>query len=89
MARLHKTIETRARREVPLGLLMFCYAMMGPACAINGAFIALALPAIAPYGLNGIVIAGLVGAVVGVLPARWLAGRIHDGISGHHTSRTN
>jgi hypothetical protein len=68
---------------IPLGLRLFCFGLMGPACAINAAFIAIAIPAMAPYGVNGLVVAGLMGAVVGLLPAQWLARRIHEGLSGH------
>lgn len=64
----------------PLGLLLFCFALMGAGFAINAAFIALAIPAMAPYGVKGLVIAGLVGSVFGIFPALWLARRIHDGI---------
>ncbi|MFA9474159.1 MAG: hypothetical protein ACERJ2_06285 [Filomicrobium sp.] len=68
------------RRRTPLWLLLFCYALMGPAVGINAAFIALAIPAMAPFGVSGLIAAGIVGAVVGVLPAIWLARQIHDGI---------
>jgi len=53
---------------------------MGPACAINGAFIAIAVPAMAPFGFNGLVAAGIIGALIGIFPAIWLARRIHEGI---------
>lgn len=69
--------------KVPRGLLLFCLALMGPAFAINAAFIALAIPAMAPYGIKGLVIAGLVGSVFGIFPALWLARRIHEGIRDH------
>jgi uncharacterized membrane protein YeaQ/YmgE (transglycosylase-associated protein family) len=68
------------RRRTPLWLLLFCYALMGPAVGINAAFIALAIHAMAPFGVSGLIAAGIVGAVVGVLPAIWLARQIHDGI---------
>ena len=61
------------RRRTPLWLLLFCYALMGPAVGINAAFIALAIPAMAPFGVSGLIAAGIVGAVVGVLPAIWRA----------------
>lgn len=64
----------------PFWLYAFAYALMGPAFGINGAFIANALPAAAPYGLRGLIIAGAIGAVVGILPAIWLARRIGEGI---------
>lgn len=69
------------KRPVPLGLFAFCFAMMAAGFAINAAFIALAIPAMAPYGIKGLVIAGLVGSVFGVFPALWLARRIHEGLS--------
>lgn len=65
---------------VPRWLLAFCFALMGPAFAINSAFIALAVPAMAPYGVQGLVIVGLIGSVFGIFPALWLARRIHEGI---------
>lgn len=68
------------RQRTPAWLYAFGYALMGPACAINGAFIANAIPALAPYGLTGLVVAGAIGAVIGIAPAIWLARRIADGI---------
>lgn len=65
---------------LPLGLVLFCFALMGPAFAINAAFIAIAVPAMAPYGVTGLVIAGLIGSVFGIFPALWLARRMHEGI---------
>lgn len=65
---------------VPRGLFAFCFALMGPGLAINFVFIALAVPAMAPYGVRGLVIAGLVGSVFGIFPALWLARRIHEGL---------
>jgi len=53
---------------------------MGPACAINAAFIAVTVPAVAPFGLPGLVGAGVVGAIIGILPPIWLARRIGEGI---------
>lgn len=64
----------------PLGLLLFCLAMMASAFAINAAFIAIAIPAMAPFGVRGLVIAGLIGSVFGIFPALWLARKIHAGI---------
>lgn len=72
--------DDAAAPPVPWGLLAFCFALMGPAFAINSAFIALAIPAMAPYGVQGLVIAGLIGSVFGIFPALWLARRIHEGI---------
>ena len=65
---------------LPRALLLFCFALLGPACAINAVFVALALPVMAPYGVMGLVFAGLIGSVLGILPALWLARRIHEGI---------
>lgn len=70
---------TTAKHPLPLGLLLFCFAMMGPAFAINSAFIAISVPAMAPYGVYGLVVAGLVGSVFGIFPALWLARRINEG----------
>lgn len=74
------TSDAPDKHRTPLWLLLFCYALMGPAVGINAAFIALAIPAMAPFGVSGLIAAGIVGAVVGVLPAIWLARQIHDGI---------
>lgn len=63
-----------------LGLRLFCLALMVPAGAINGAFVALAIPHLAAYGIPAHLAAGAVGGVVGVLPARWLARKIHEGL---------
>ncbi len=68
------------RERTPVWLLAFCYALMGSACAINGAFIALAIPSLAVFGLEGLVVAGAIGAAIGIFPAIWLARRIHEGI---------
>jgi hypothetical protein len=72
--------STPGNPKTPFWLFVFCYALMGPACAINGAFIALAIPAVAKFGIEGLLVAGVLGAVVGILPALWLARRIHEGI---------
>lgn len=64
----------------PLGLFLFCFALMGPAMGINAVLVALAIPAMAPLGVAGLAVAGILGVAVGVLPAIWLARRIHDGI---------
>lgn len=63
-----------------MGLRLFCLALMIPACGINGALIALAIPALAPFGIPALFIAALIGGVLGVLPAKWLAAKIHDGL---------
>ena len=75
------TAERPEKRPVPRGLLLFCFALMGPAFAINAAFIALAIPAMAPFGVRGLVVSGLIGSVFGIFPALWLARRIHEGIT--------
>lgn len=81
MSKSHATAaRRREKRPVPRGLLLFCFALMGPAFAINAAFIAIAVPAMAPYGVRGLVIAGLIGSIFGIFPALWLARRIHEGI---------
>lgn len=72
--------STKGKQQLPLGLLLFCFAMMGPAFAINTAFVAISVPGMAPYGISGLVIAGLAGSVFGIFPAIWLARRIHEGI---------
>lgn len=63
-----------------LALRLFCLALMVPACAINGAFVALAIPQLGPYGTPALWIAGLIGGIAGLLPARWLAQKIHEGL---------
>lgn len=75
------SIRLRAARP-NIWLSLFCFALMGPACAINGAFVALAIPAMAPYGYPGLMLFATVGFVLGILPARWMARKIHAGISG-------
>lgn len=74
------TGEEPEKPQTPMWLLLFCYALMGPAMGINAVFIALAIPAMAPFGIPGLIGAGMVGAVVGILPAIWLARQIHQGI---------
>jgi len=73
-------LEAPKKPPVPIGLLLFCYALLGPGCAINAVFVALAIPATAPYGASGLVVAGLIGMVLGILPAMWLARRIAEGL---------
>lgn len=80
MAGHGRTAGRSEKHPLPRGLLLFCFALMGPAFAINAAFIAIAVPAMAPYGVRGLVIAGLIGSVFGIFPALWLARRIHEGI---------
>ncbi|HMN37670.1 MAG TPA: hypothetical protein PKD49_08170 [Hyphomicrobium sp.] len=73
--------QHEARGAAPLALRLFCLALMVPACAINGAFLALAIPPLAPYGIPALLVAALIGGAVGVLPARWLTHKIHEGLS--------
>lgn len=73
--------QTPHKSRAPLWLSLFCYALMGPACAINGAFIAISIPAMASTGYTGLYLAAAIGALVGVLPARWMARKIHEGIA--------
>ena len=68
------------KQPLPRGLFAFWLALLGPASAINAVFIALAVPAMARYGLTGLVIAGLVGSLFGIFPALWLTRRIHEGL---------
>lgn len=65
----------------PLALRVFCYLMMLSAGAINGIMLSLAVPAAAPYGLTGFAVAAALGMLAGIWPARWLARRIHAGLS--------
>ena len=65
----------------PPSLRYFCLALMVPACAINGAFIALAIPPLAPYGMPALFVAAAIGGALGVFLARWLARKIHEGLS--------
>jgi len=68
------------KAPVSIGLLLFCYALLGPGCAINAVFVALAIPATAPYGMTGLLFAAAIGMVLGILPATWLARRIAEGL---------
>lgn len=77
MAKAERDAEKHA---TPRWLFALMYALMGPACGINGAFIALSIPALAPYGMPAVLAAGACGAVLGILPALWLARRIGEGI---------
>jgi len=67
-------------RTPPLWLSLFSFALMGPACAINGAFIAISIPALAPYGFTALYVAAAIGAACGPWPARWMARKIGEGI---------
>lgn len=71
-----------------LGLRLFCFALMGPACGINAVFVALAIPAMAQFGLGGLIVAALIGVIIGIFPGRWLARRIHDGLKEEHASQS-
>lgn len=73
--------DVSSNATVPFALRAFCLALMMPAGAINGAFIALAIPALAPYGIPALLLAAIAGAVLSILPARWLAQKIHDGLN--------
>jgi hypothetical protein len=70
----------RPKDAIPLWISLFCFALMGPAMGINAVFLALAMPSMAPFGTDGLVAAGAIGVVTGILPARWLARKIHDGL---------
>lgn len=61
-------------------LRLFCLALMVPACAINGAFVALAIPSLVPYGIPALVVASIIGGLAGVFPGLWLAKKIHEGL---------
>lgn len=75
------TKATQGHQSGPsTGLRLFCLALMVPACAINGALIALAIPALAPYGIPALLVAAGIGGLIGILPARWLARKIHEGL---------
>lgn len=76
-------VEEHEQPPLPRPLVLFCLALLCPACAVNAAFIAIALPFMAPYGVEGLVVAGLIGSLLGIFPALWLARRIHDGIRDH------
>jgi hypothetical protein len=78
---MDKTENIDKRGQPPLGLSLFCFALMGPAVGINAAFVALTIPKLAAYGTNGLLVAGAVGVVLGIFPARWLARRIHEGLA--------
>jgi hypothetical protein len=77
---MENNTSTMAKEPVPLWISLFCFALMGPAMGINAVFLALAIPAMAPLGTNGLIVAGLAGILVGLFPARWLARKIHEGI---------
>lgn len=74
-------LRTITKSGPPLWLHIFTLAIMIPACAINGAFVVLTIPKLAPFGFPAIIAGGIVGGVLGILPARWLAKRIHLGLS--------
>lgn len=65
----------------PLGLRIFTLALMCTGCAINGVFVSLAVPAMAPYGVDGMLVSAVIGGVLGILPARWLANKIQAGLN--------
>lgn len=70
-----------AAGPIPRALRLFCLALMVPACAINGTLVAVAVPFLAPYGMPALLIAAAIGGVLGVLPAQWLAKKIHEGLN--------
>lgn len=72
--------DSRVRGKPPRWLSLFCFGLMGPAVGINAVFVALAIPSLAPYGINGLIAAGAIGVVLGLAPARWLARKIHEGL---------
>lgn len=65
----------------PLVLRIFTLVLLCSGCAINGVFVSLAIPAMASYGVRGMLAFALVGGCLGVLPARWLANKIHEGLT--------
>ncbi len=79
--RSHAALDATGKPPVSIGLLLFCYALLGPGCAINAVFVALAIPAAAPYGVTGLLVAAAIGLVLGIVPARWLARRIAEGLA--------
>jgi len=78
--RSHAAIDAAKKAPVSIGLLLFCYALLGPGCAINAVFVALAIPATAPYGTSGLFVAAAIGMVLGILPTIWLSRRIAEGL---------
>ncbi len=76
-----REVREPAATPIPMWIRLFCFALMGPAMGINAVLVALAVPLMAPYGTDGLAMAGVVGFLSGVFPARWLARRIHQGIA--------
>lgn len=76
-----QTTDLSSQSKLPLWLLVFSYLLMGPGIGINCAFLAFAIPAMAQFGLSGLVIAFAIGMVLGIPAAVLLARRIHAGIS--------
>lgn len=72
--------DHKPAQRPPLGLRIFTLAMMSAGCAINGVFVSLAVPAMAPYGVKGMLAAAAIGSLIGILPAHWLASKIHEGL---------
>ncbi len=73
--------QTPHTSQPSIWLSLFCHALMVPACAINGTFVAISIPALAPYGYAALYAAAAIGAVLGIVPARWMARKIHEGIA--------
>jgi hypothetical protein len=69
------------KSKPPRWLSLFTFALLGPAMGINVAMITLAIPSLAQYGLAPLLVGGAIGFVIGLLPARWLAVKIHEGLS--------
>lgn len=65
----------------PLALRLFGLALMVPACGINGVLLTFAIPGTAQFGIPGMLVGGLIGGILGVLPARWLSQKIHEGLN--------
>lgn len=64
-----------------LVLRAFTLTLLCSGCAINGVFVSLAIPAMANYGVRGMLVFAAIGGCLGVLPARWLAIKIHEGLN--------
>lgn len=77
----HGSGAGQPKELIPVWISLFCFALMGPAMGINAVFLALALPFMAPFGTNGLIVAGTIGILIGLLPARWLARKIHEGLA--------
>jgi hypothetical protein len=74
------TKQAHDNHATPVWLLVFCYALLGPAMGINAVFVALAIPAMAQFGVSGLVAAGAFGALLGIVPTIWMSRQIAKGI---------